>query len=93
MRRLRWAICAGKRLLRPAKWTGERDATKYGAHCAQNHVFDDMVFQDGVDSEDCLFLNVYAPADCHRQEQAAGDVLDPRRRILGRRQLRAAAQR
>ncbi|HEX8813786.1 MAG TPA: carboxylesterase family protein, partial [Terracidiphilus sp.] len=26
-----------------AKWSGDRDATKYGAHCAQNHVFDDMV--------------------------------------------------
>src|SRR5579863_3706590 len=30
----------------PAKWKGERDATKFGAHCAQLHVFDDMVFQD-----------------------------------------------
>ena len=46
-----------------SKWSGERDATKYGAHCAQNAVFPDMVFQDGVDKEDCLFLNVYAPAD------------------------------
>src|SRR5438270_10032672 len=46
-----------------AKWKGERDATKYGAHCAQNAVFADMIFQDGVNSEDCLFLNVYAPAD------------------------------
>jgi para-nitrobenzyl esterase len=46
----------------PAKWTGERDATKFGAHCAQGHVFDDMVFQDAGDSEDCLFLNVYTPA-------------------------------
>ena len=45
-----------------AKWTGERDATKYAAHCAQNHVFDDMVFQDDGPSEDCLYLNVYAPA-------------------------------
>lgn len=45
-----------------AKWSGERDATKYGAHCAQNHVFDDMVFQDDGPSEDCLYLNVYAPA-------------------------------
>src|SRR5215469_13497282 len=44
------------------KWSGDRDATKYGAHCAQNHVFDDMVFQDDGGSEDCLFLNVYAPA-------------------------------
>jgi para-nitrobenzyl esterase len=47
----------------PAKWKGERDATKYGAHCSQGMVFADMVFQDGVASEDCLFLNVYAPAD------------------------------
>ena len=47
----------------PAKWKGERDATKFGASCAQNHVFDDMIFQDAGPSEDCLFLNVYAPAD------------------------------
>lgn len=47
----------------PAKWKGTRDATKFGAHCAQNHVFDDMVFQGPAPSEDCLFLNVYAPAD------------------------------
>jgi len=46
-----------------AKWASERDATKYGAHCAQNVVFPDMIFQDGVNSEDCLFLNVYSPAD------------------------------
>ncbi len=46
-----------------AKWKGERDATKYGAHCSQGRVFDDMVFQDNGASEDCLFLNVYAPAD------------------------------
>jgi para-nitrobenzyl esterase len=44
-----------------AKWKGERDATKFGAHCAQGRVFDDMVFQDAGPSEDCLFLNVYAP--------------------------------
>jgi para-nitrobenzyl esterase len=47
----------------PASWTGERDATNYGARCAQNQVFDDMVFQDREASEDCLFLNVYAPVD------------------------------
>jgi para-nitrobenzyl esterase len=46
----------------PAKWKGERDAAKFGAHCAQGHVFEDMVFEDGTPSEDCLFLNVYAPA-------------------------------
>ena len=46
----------------PARWKGVRDATAYGAHCAQNHVFDDMVFQDAGPSENCLYLNVYAPA-------------------------------
>jgi para-nitrobenzyl esterase len=51
----------------PAKaWKGQLDATKYGHHCAQNHVFDDMVFQDSATpddkgSEDCLTLNVYSP--------------------------------
>lgn len=45
-----------------ARWKGVRDATKFGAHCAQNHVFADMIFQDAGPSEDCLYLNVYAPA-------------------------------
>ena len=60
---LRWAPPA------PAKpWSGELDATKYGHHCAQNHVFDDMVFQDAASpddkgSEDCLTVNVYTPAN------------------------------
>jgi para-nitrobenzyl esterase len=54
---LRW------RAPQPAKkWSGKRDATNFGAHCVQGHVFDDMIFQDGGESEDCLFLNVYAPA-------------------------------
>jgi para-nitrobenzyl esterase len=46
-----------------AKWKGTRDATKFGAHCAQGRVFDDMIFQDSGPSEDCLFLNVYAPSN------------------------------
>src|SRR5215831_5516942 len=50
----------------PAKWKGDRDATKYGAHCAQGRVFDDMVFQDAAPSEDCLFLNVYSPANARK---------------------------
>jgi para-nitrobenzyl esterase len=45
------------------KWKGERDATKFGAHCAQGRVFEDMIFQDDGASEDCLFLNVYTPSD------------------------------
>ncbi|HME57790.1 MAG TPA: carboxylesterase family protein, partial [Terracidiphilus sp.] len=53
----------------PAKWKGERDATKFGAHCAQGHVFDDMIFQDGANSEDCLFLNVYSPANAGKKSK------------------------
>jgi para-nitrobenzyl esterase len=50
-----------------AAWKGTLDATTYGHHCAQNHVFDDMVFQDSATpadagSEDCLYMNVYVPA-------------------------------
>jgi para-nitrobenzyl esterase len=54
---LRW------RAPQPAtKWAGVRYASNYGAHCAQNLVFADIHFQDAGPSEDCLFLNVYAPA-------------------------------
>ena len=55
---LRWASPR-----QPAAWKGTRDATQFGNHCAQGHVFDDMIFQDPGPSEDCLFLNVYAPAN------------------------------
>ncbi len=75
----------------PAHWKGVRDATMYGAHCAQNHVFDDMIFQDVGPSEDCLYLNVYAPARCKAEKQAAGDVLDPWGRVFGRQWRRAPA--
>ncbi len=47
----------------PAKWKGERDGTRFGFHCSQGRVFDDMVFLDPGPSEDCLYLNVYVPAD------------------------------
>jgi para-nitrobenzyl esterase len=53
----------------PAKWKGARDATKFGAHCAQGRVFDDMIFQDSGPSEDCLSLNVYSPADAKDQSK------------------------
>ena len=52
-----------------AKWKGVRDATKYGAHCAQGRVFADMVFEDSGPSEDCLYLNVYAPTDAKEKSK------------------------
>ncbi len=45
-----------------AKWSGVRKATEFGAHCMQGKVFGDMNFRDAGGSEDCLFLNVWAPA-------------------------------
>lgn len=42
-------------------WRGTREATRYGAHC-WGHEASDMVFQDGGPSEDCLYLNIFAPA-------------------------------
>src|SRR5277367_2874273 len=48
------------------KWKGVRKATEFGAHCMQGRVYDDMNFRDAGASEDCLFLNVWLPAETHR---------------------------
>ncbi len=45
-----------------AKWQGVRDATNWGDRCIQTHPFEDMVYRDPGQSEDCLNLNVWAPA-------------------------------
>jgi para-nitrobenzyl esterase len=41
-----------------AQWSGERDATTFAPHCAQPAT----PFGAGSLSEDCLYLNVFAPA-------------------------------
>ncbi len=44
-------------------WSGVRTARQFGPRPVQKFVFDDMRFRsDGV-SEDCLYLNVWTPAD------------------------------
>ena len=43
-------------------WTTVRDATNFGARCMQSDVFKGVVFRDSGMSEDCLYLNVWAPA-------------------------------
>jgi len=45
-----------------AKWSGVRKTVDFGAHCLQGPVFGDMNFRDSGGSEDCLTLNVWAPA-------------------------------
>jgi para-nitrobenzyl esterase len=46
----------------PVKWTGVRQASAFGSRCMQGSVFSDMIFRDPGASEDCLYLNVWAPA-------------------------------
>jgi para-nitrobenzyl esterase len=46
----------------PSPWKNVRDASTFGARCEQWHIWDDYLFLDSGPSEDCLFLNVYAPA-------------------------------
>ena len=44
-----------------APWRGVRDVTRFGPRCMQLPVFGDMVFRSSGMSEDCLYLNVWAP--------------------------------
>ena len=46
----------------PVAWKGTRDATRFGGRCEQWHVWNDYIFLDPGPTEDCLYLNVYAPA-------------------------------
>ncbi|MBV8898032.1 MAG: carboxylesterase family protein [Acidobacteriaceae bacterium] len=43
-------------------WEGLRKASAFGSRCMQASIFPDMVFRDPGPSEDCLFLNVWTPA-------------------------------
>ncbi len=43
-------------------WSGVREATQFGHRCTQFGVSPDMQFRDAGPSEDCLTLNVWAPA-------------------------------
>ncbi len=50
----------------PSAWKGVRDATTFAGRCEQWQVWNDYVFLDSGPTEDCLFLNVYAPATANR---------------------------
>ena len=43
-------------------WSGVRSATVFGPRCMQQPLFSDMMFRSPAPSEDCLYLNVWAPA-------------------------------
>ena len=44
-------------------WNGVRKANEFGARCMQGRIYEDMVFRDAGPSEDCLYLNVWTPAN------------------------------
>lgn len=46
----------------PVSWTGIRQAVEFGPRCMQAHIWDDIVFRDSGQSEDCLTVNVWTPA-------------------------------
>lgn len=50
----------------PAPWTGVREADRFSPMCMQARLFSDMVFRSDGTSEDCLYLNVWAPAKSAR---------------------------
>lgn len=45
-----------------AHWSGVREAAEFGSRCMQGNIYGDMIFRDPGPSEDCLYLNVWAPA-------------------------------
>ncbi|HEX8445765.1 MAG TPA: carboxylesterase/lipase family protein [Sphingomonas sp.] len=46
-----------------SSWSGVRPATTFGPRCMQQPLFSDMMFRSPAPSEDCLYLNVWTPAD------------------------------
>jgi para-nitrobenzyl esterase len=70
-------------------WQGVRKAQDFGNRCMQLPLFSDMVFRSPAVSEDCLFLNVWAPLQPSAKKLpvlvyfyggglAAGDGSEPR---------------
>jgi para-nitrobenzyl esterase len=53
-------------------WSGVRQATAFGPRCMQQPLYSDMMFRSPGTSEDCLYLNVWTPANLGRM---------PRRRL------------
>ena len=44
-------------------WQGVRQAVEFGNRCMQLPLYSDMVFRSPAQAEDCLYLNLWAPAD------------------------------
>ena len=51
-----------------ASWQGVHKATEFGARCMQAPIYSDMIFRDPGPSEDCLYLNVWTPAESANED-------------------------
>ena len=61
---------------RPAEsWQGVRAADQFGPRCMQKHMWDDMFFRSPKADEDCLYLNVWTPANLAKSAAAKLPVL------------------
>jgi para-nitrobenzyl esterase len=54
------------------RWKKVLFARDFGAHCVQQGGYPDMIFHDPGPSEDCLTLNVWAPADARPNKKSTG---------------------
>ena len=50
-----------------APWKGVRPVRSFAPRAMQKHIWDDLIFFDDGPSEDCLYLNVWAPKDMDRE--------------------------
>lgn len=51
-----------------AHWEGVREAKEYGPNPMQEPLFGDMNFGTKVNSEDCLYLNIWTPAKTMKEQ-------------------------
>ncbi|MFN8440289.1 MAG: carboxylesterase family protein [Caldilineaceae bacterium] len=73
----------------PSTWTGIRSARQFGPRAMQLPIFGDMNFRSNGMSEDCLYLNIWTPAEPSEERlpvlvyfygggNVAGDGSEPR---------------
>jgi len=56
-------------------WQGVRAADQFAPRCMQQPLYSDMMFRSPAPSEDCLYLNVWTPANLGRSFRAKLPVL------------------
>ena len=72
--------------VKPAPWTGTRDALAYGPTAPQTRDGSERRRERPPQSEDCLVLNVFTPASA--TDASGRDGVAARRRFLERLRLR-----